>query len=135
MYKVTKTFVDYLGATRTEDFYFNLTQAECLELQLSEHGGMEALLKRIIAAQDVPTIVATFKKIILNSYGDISPDGRRFIKTKELADAFSQTEAYSALFMELSTNADAATKFINAIIPKEDLEKTKTNVQSIHPIQ
>ena len=116
MYKITKKYTDYSDNERTEDFYFNLTEAECLEMEMSTEGGMEQMLRRIIAAQDMPTIMATFKKIILKAYGEKSPDGRRFIKSEELSTAFSQTEAYSDLFVELSTNAEAAAKFINATI-------------------
>lgn len=116
MYKITKEYTDYSDNKRTEDFYFNLTEAECLEMEMSTDGGMEQMLRRIIKAQDMPTIVATFKKIILKAYGEKSPDGRRFIKSEELSTAFSQTEAYSELFMELSTNAELAAKFVNATI-------------------
>lgn len=119
MLKLNRTYTDFSGNQRTEDFFFNLTKAECLEMELSTEGGMEQMMRRIIAAQDMPTIAATFKKIILSAYGEKSPDGRRFIKSKELSDAFSQTNAYSDLYWELSTDADAAAKFVNGIIPTE----------------
>lgn len=122
MYKETIPYTDYSDNQRTEDFYFNLTEAECLEMEMSTDGGMEQYLKRIIAAQDMPTIIATFKNIILKSYGEKSPDGKRFIKSEELSTAFSQTEAYSKLFVKLSTNSEAASKFINGIIPKEKIQ-------------
>ena len=59
-----------------------------------------------------------FKDLVLKSYGEKSADGKRFIKTPEISEAFSQTEAYSVLFMELATDADAAAAFVNGIIPK-----------------
>ena len=96
MLKKTITYPDYNGGSRTEDFYFNLTQAEVTEME-----------------------IATFKDIILRAYGEKSPDGKRFVKSQELRDAFSQTEAYSILFMELATNADAAAAFINGIVPAQ----------------
>jgi len=124
MYKKTMTYTDYSETEnkRTEDFYFNLTKAECLKLEMSADGGYDQMLRRIIAAQDMPTIVSTFEKIILAAYGEKSPDGKRFIKSKDVSDAFSQTEAYSDLFIEISTNAEAAAKFINAIIPQETIQ-------------
>lgn len=118
MLKKTITYTDYNGVERTEDFYFNLTKAELTEMELSTTGGFTEMLQRIVAAQDNPTIVKIFKEIILKAYGEKSPDGKRFIKTKELADAFAQTEAYSNLFMELATDDEAAAKFINGIIPE-----------------
>lgn len=117
MIKKTITYVDYNGVERTEDFYFNLTKAEITEMEMSTTGGMSEMVKRIIAAQDTPTLIKIFKDLILKSYGEKDIDGRRFIKSEELSTAFSQTEAYSQLFMELATNAEAAADFVNGIIP------------------
>ena len=112
------TYVDYDGNERTETFYFNLSKAELIEMQLSVDGGMEKELQRMIDAKDVTQLAASFKKVILKSYGEKSPDGKRFIKSPELSEAFTQTEAYSDLFTELMSDADKAADFINAIIPK-----------------
>lgn len=117
MLKKTITYTDYNGVERKEDFYFNLTKAECMEMEMSTVGGLSEWANKVIAAQDFPTLVNLFKDLILKAYGEKSMDGKRFIKSKELSDAFSQTEAYSILFMELATNAEAASKFFNAIIP------------------
>lgn len=119
MLKKTISYVDYNGTKRTEDFYFNLTKAEISEMELEIPGGMSEMLKRITAAQDTPTLVKIFKDLILRAYGVKSDDGRRFIKSQQLKEEFSQTEAYSELFMELATNADAASAFINGIIPAD----------------
>ena len=95
MLKRSITYTDYNGGTRTEDFYFNLTQAEVTEMELSVDGGLVEMINRIVAAQDGKQIIATFKDIILRAYGEKSPDGKRFIKNQELRDAFAQTEACS----------------------------------------
>lgn len=120
MLKKTITYTDYNGNERTEDFYFNLTKAEIMEMQLSTTGGLDSMIKSIVSNQDTPSIVKIFKEIILKAYGEKSADGKRFVKTKEISDAFSQTEAYSQLFMELATDSDAAAKFINGIVPAMD---------------
>lgn len=117
MLKKTINYTDYNGTERTEDFYFNLSEAEITEMELSTAGGLAAMLENVVKAQDGPSIVKIFKEIVLKSYGEKSPDGKRFIKSKELSEAFSQTEAYTKLFMELATDADAAAAFINAVIP------------------
>lgn len=117
MLKKTITYTDYNGTTRKEDFYFNLTQAEVTELEVSVEGGLVEMINRIVAAQNGKVIIETFKDIILCAYGEKSPDGRRFIKNQEVRDAFAQTEAYSKLFMELATDAKAASEFVNGIVP------------------
>ena len=119
MIKKTITYTDYNGVERTEDHYFNLTKAEIMEMELSTTGGLAEMIQKITKAQDAPAIIKVFKDLVLKSYGEKSPDGRRFIKSKELSDAFAQTEAYSQLFMELATDADAASKFVNGIMPAD----------------
>ena len=119
MIKKTITYTDYNGNSRTENFYFGLNKAEILDMELSVTGGMRQLLQMIIDKQDIPKIIDAFKKIIKVSYGEKSPDGRRFIKSPELTEAFVQTEAYSELYMELISNAEAAAAFINGIVPAE----------------
>lgn len=119
MLKKTITFIDYDGNTRTEDFYFNLNDAEILKLELREKGGLTEKINRIISAQDVPTILDTFEDFIKQSYGVKAPDGREFIKSEEITRQFMQTEAYSKFLMELCTKDGAAVEFINSIIPTE----------------
>lgn len=119
MLKKTITYTDYNGSERTEDFYFNLTQAEVTEMEMSTTGGLGETIRRIVNAQDQPAIIKIFKDLVLRAYGEKSPDGRRFIKSDEIATAFSQTEAYSILFMELATDSDAAAKFVNGIVPSD----------------
>ena len=118
MLKRTINYTDFDGNERTEDFYFNLSKAEILEMEMGISGGMAEMLKRIVAAQDSKQIIDNFKRIILKAYGEKSPDGKRFVKSDELSEAFSQTEAYSDLFMELATNAQSAADFINGLVPK-----------------
>ena len=117
MLKKTITYTDYDGNQRTEDFYFNLSKAELTEMEMSYSGGLDKIIKNIIAAQDNKQIIAIFKDLILKAYGEKSPDGKHFVKSKEISTAFSQTEAYSELFMELATKSDAAAAFVNGITP------------------
>lgn len=127
MLKKTISYTDYNGVERKEDFYFNLSKAEVMEMEMSTTGGLAEMIKRIVAAQDQPAIIKVFKDLILKAYGEKSPDGKRFIKNAELSDAFSQTEAYSILFMELATNDEAASKFINGIVPADMAQQMAAN--------
>ena len=117
MLKKTINYVDYNGVERKEDFYFNLTKAEVTEMELSVDGGLSQMIEQLVNARDNKQIIALVKEIILKAYGEKSADGRRFIKSKEISEAFSQTEAYSELFVELALNEDEAAKFIKGILP------------------
>lgn len=119
MYTKQVKYTDFEGNERQEDLQFNLTKAELMEMQLSENGGLEKKIKAITAAQDTKEIIELFKSILINSYGKVSPDGKRFIKNQELRDEFVQSEAYSEMFMMLATDSSEAEKFINGIIPKD----------------
>ena len=127
----TFTFTDFNGEERTEQHQFNLTKTEIAKLELGTTGGLSEMIRRIIETKDTPEIIKIFEDIVLKSYGEKSADGKRFVKSKELSEAFAQTEAYSELFMELATDADAAAKFVNGItpveIPADQLEKARLN--------
>lgn len=131
MIKETITFEDYNGVTRTEDFHFNLTKAEVMEMEMSQHGGMAEMIQRIVAEQNAPAIIKIFKDLVLKAYGKKSDDGRRFIKNEQLREEFSQTEAYSQLFMKLATDADAAAKFVNGIMPADLADAAKGQLPKI----
>lgn len=117
MLKKTVTYTDYNGVERTEDFYFNLSKAEVAEMELSVDGGLSQMLENIVKSKDNKQIISIFKNIVLKSYGEKSMDGKRFIKSDEIREAFAQTEAYSEIFMELALNEQAAAEFVNGILP------------------
>ena len=135
MLKLTKTFADYAGNVRTEDFYFNLSKAELMKMEMGETGGLEKLLRKIIAEQDNVKIMEYFDEIISRSYGVKSPDGREFVKSPELTKKFKETEAYSDLFMELCTDAKKAADFVNQVLPNVETSTPQpeavTNVANI----
>lgn len=120
MLKKTITYTDYNDVERTEDFYFNITRAEVIEMEMTTTGGMIAMIEKITAAQDTPTLFRLFKNLILKAYGEKSDDGKAFMKSEAISDAFSYTEAYSELLTELVTDADKASEFVNGILPKPD---------------
>lgn len=127
MIKETITYTDYNGVERKEDFYFNLTKAEIMEMEMSTKGGLAEMIQRIVAAQDQPAIIKIFKDLIIKAYGVKSADGKRFIKNDEVVEEFVQTEAFSQLFMKLATDADAASKFVNGIVPADMAKQLAAN--------
>lgn len=127
MIKKTITFEDYNGETHKEEFYFNLTKAEVLEMETIVKGGLSTILKHILETDDTTEMVNMFKEIIHKSYGVKSADGKRFVKSKEVLEDFIYSAAYSVLYMELATDENAAVDFINGIMPKGMGPKTKIN--------
>lgn len=131
--KVIK-YTDYNGVEREEKFLFNLSKAELMEMEMGTTGGLTETIQKIVETQDTPSIIKVFKDLILKAYGEKSLDGKRFIKIDDnghpLSIAFSQTEAYSSLFMELATDSKAATEFIKGIIPS-DIEIPEEEVKKL----
>lgn len=127
MLKKTVSYTDYNGVERKEDFYFNLSKAEIMEMELGTTGGLAEMIQRVVDAKDAPAIIKIFKDLVLKAYGEKSADGRRFIKNQELSDAFAQTEAYSIIFMELATDDKAAAAFVNGIVPADMAQQIAKN--------
>ena len=119
MIKKTMTYTDFNGVQRTEDFYFNLTKAEVLKMEMGVKGGLAEQIKRIVDTQDQPAIIEIFEDLIQKAYGVKTPDGRGFLKRKEDLEAFISTQAYSDLYMELATDDVKASEFINGIVPPD----------------
>ena len=137
MLKKNIKYTDYNGVEREEEFLFNLTKAELMEMEMGTTGGLAEKIQKIIDSQDAPSIIKIFKEIILKAYGEKSADGKRFVKINDngtpLSIGFSQTEAYSQLFMELATDSDSAAAFVKGIIPndidisEEEIKKLQEN--------
>ena len=119
MIKKTVNYIDFNGNEQTEDLYFHFSEEELVTIEYGEDGRrLSDVLKEIVEAENAHLIIKYFKQIVLDAYGVRSEDGRRFIKNEKLREEFSQTVAYSDLFMELATDDGAAAKFVNGIIPQ-----------------
>jgi hypothetical protein len=134
MLKRVIEYEDFNGNQTSEIFYFNLSKSELIEMEVEYKQGMGQMLQDIIDSKDEKELITKFKEIILSAYGQKSDDGKRFIKSDSLREEFSQTAAYTELFMELATNDDAAVQFLSGILPrdvvaqlnKEETEKKET---------
>lgn len=125
MLKKTITFTNFNDEECTDDFYFNLTEAELALMDASRSGGMQAYLERIVRQKDITKIAEEFQALIRKAYGVKSDDGRRFIKSEQLSDEFEQTNAYSELVVEILSDEAAAAAFISGIMPKKLQEQMK----------
>lgn len=110
-------YTDLRGHEREDTFMFHLNKSELLKLEMSVPGGFTAKINKMVDKEDAPEIVETFENFILSSYGEISEDGKSFIKNKELTDRFKNSEAYSELFMELISDPESAKAFVSGVIP------------------
>lgn len=127
MLKKTITYTDYDGMERTEDFWFNLSKTELTKLDAELPGGVLGVLRKIIDKKDRKALVDFIETLILRSYGEKTLDGKRFVKTPDMAEEFMQTPAYDELFMSILSDTDSQTSFINGVIPQsmaKDIEQT-----------
>lgn len=134
MLKRTIAYEDYNGNQASEDFYFNLSKSELVELEVSYEHGFGQTLQNIIEAKDQKRLIEEFKKLILLSYGVKSEDGKRFVKTDQLREEFVQTAAYNALFMELATDDTAAANFIQGVIPSDMAQQVAAETQQTQAV-
>ena len=118
MIKRTVTYEDYNGEKRTETFYFHYTEAEILDMEMSEEGSFADRIQRIIDAKDKTALMKLIKKFVIDAYGVKSEDGKRFMKNDEVKAAFLECPAYSDIFMDMVTNDEIAAEFVNGVIPK-----------------
>lgn len=131
MLKKAITYTDFNGEELTEDFYFNLTKAELIELEMGFDGGLSEGLKKIVASKDGNAIMQEFKRIILTSYGQRTDDGKRFVKNQTLRDEFESTEAYSVLFVEIVTDPDKAADFVRGIMPQDLMAQAQLTMEGL----
>lgn len=130
MLKKTVTYIDFDGNERTEDFFFNLTEQEIAEMELSTEGGLGNFINKAVAAKSQVELIELFKKLILAAYGVKSADGRRFVKNDAVREDFMSTQAFSDIYMELVQDADKASEFFNGIVPKEKPIKNAIPMQT-----
>ncbi len=121
MYKKTLTYVDFNDVERTEDFYFNFTEADLIKLDKKFEGGLKQLIEKIIKEKDEQKIADLFAIVVYEAYGEKSPDGRYFDKSKEVKDRFISSQAYSDIYIQLGTDAEEANRFLAAVVPKKYL--------------
>ena len=122
MIKKTITYEDFNGDKQTEDHYFHMSKTELINTEMSYEGGLSTILPELIKEGNAARLLEMFQSIIRKSYGKRSEDGKRFIKDPEATEEFMQSQAYDALFTELVTSPDAASQFVQGIIPKDLLD-------------
>lgn len=141
MLKKEIEYEDLDGNKLTETFWFHLSKAELAEMAVSKEGkagGLDTWVRNLIQSQDGEVLVSTFKKILLSTIGERSADNKYFIKNDEIRQRFEGSDAYSVLFMEIMTDADKMTAFIDGVVPasmREELAKQIENTPDLATFQ
>lgn len=130
MIKQTITYNDYNGMERTEDFYFNLTEVELMNMNL-EHVNLQDKMRALVNAKDMQAIMKLITKIIYQSHGVKSDDGKHFRKSDEISTSFMQSPAYTVLFMDMLKGKIDPVKFIKGIVPSDIAKKIPDNAEDI----
>jgi hypothetical protein len=112
-------YIDFDGNEAVDTCYFNLSKTELVEYDGAYARGFVNFLNSIIEAKDGATLMTEVKKLILRAYGVRSEDGKRFMKSEQISEEFTQTAAYDALFMELVQSEEAAAIFVTGILPPD----------------
>lgn len=140
MIKKTVSYEDFDGNVRNEELYFNLTKFEATQFALDlpaeiadeikqdniDPNNLESIAK-IMEKLGPKGIIGFIRQLVMKSYGVKSEDGRRFEKSEKLSEEFSQTMAFDNLMMELLTNDEEASKFVNGILPASLLNDAGNN--------
>jgi hypothetical protein len=131
MLKKTITYKDFDGNSCTEDLYFNMTRVELTEFafdmpdditkNINDPKDMDVEAAGVKIAEKLGSkgIFQFVKDLVHKAYGVRSEDGKRFIKSKQLSEEFSQTMAYDEFMMDLFSDDKKAADFVNAIVPAE----------------
>ena len=139
MIKRTIKYVDFDGNERIEDAYFNMTKSELVAFFFEIPNDIADTVKdpdsvdireagkKLLEKIGNVGIYNFVKDLIFKSYGMKSEDGRRFIKSEQLSTEFTQTLAYDEFLMDLFSDDNKASEFINGIIPADMANKMSVN--------
>jgi hypothetical protein len=120
-------YTGYDGKPKKDTYWFNLTEAELYEIDLSSVRGFTAQMNQLLKEERTKEIVDAFKGIILSAVGVISADGRKFLKSEEIKEDFYRSKAYSILFVELVSSGEKVAEFLKGAIPDEIRAKMEEN--------
>lgn len=115
------TYIDFNDEEQTDEFLFNLTEAELTDMTLGPTGGLENYIREMIRSRDAKQISEMVKNLILNAYGEKSQDGRKFRKSPEITREFESTAAFSQLYVDMLNDPEQLAYFIAGIVPSKML--------------
>lgn len=136
MYKKTLTYTDFKGQKRTEELCFNMTEVELMKWAAQPSGYThDQLVDNMLKKGNTEGLMDMLDDLFRRSYGELSLDGKRFVKSPEIQQEFFESNAYPALFLELATNSEEASRFFNEVFPaniNETLAKFSKKEESVN---
>lgn len=101
----------------TEDFWFHISEANLRKMIIIDGEGIEDKIARLFRMNDRKAIYEFIENFIDLSYGVKHEDGKQFVQTKEVLEAFKNMDAYGSLMTDLLNSEDNLTDFLMGILP------------------
>lgn len=113
----TITYTDLNGNSQTETFLFNMNKAELGRMQVKMDGKYIDYLQSLVAGKKIEALYKFFYDLVLDSYGEKSEDGKRFIKSAVARADFECSVAFSEILIDTIGDADKMAAFTKGILP------------------
>ena len=124
MVRKTVRYTDFNGQNVVEDLYFNLSKVELIRLSAEYGGDLPEALRGMKDSGNDTEFALFLDRIFLDAYGIKSEDGKRFIKSSELREAFKQSIAYETLFEDVFSSEDELIAFVEGLFPPAPASNT-----------
>lgn len=106
MFKIHQKYEDFDGNQREEDLYFNFTEPQLRQFLDKEPNFNDKNVAEMMATKDVLRMLDTLQTLIVAAYGEKTPDGKSFIKNREIQERFEGSAAFAQLMEDIMYNGD-----------------------------
>ena len=115
MFRHNVKYNDFNGNERSEDLYFHLSLPEVTRLEAEIGTSLKEYSKELADNMDTKKLLEFIERILLQSYGKKSPDGKSFHKSPSIREEFEYSQAYAEIFEQMLTTPELARKFGEAV--------------------
>lgn len=133
----TIKYVDYNGIEKVGEYWFNMSRADLMALEIKNGGSWFDRIKALINEQDGVGAWGMIQQFVDDSYGVKTEDGG-FDKDESHLKKFKQSEAYSEFIWYFVEHPDEFANFVNGIVSSvekktdaidvdKEIEKLKAN--------
>ena len=128
MIKIPFTYKTYTDETVTDLLIFHMSMSDYRVWAKKYDNGLPGFLKRLEVTQDVNEMQDLFTDLVTYSYCELSNDGRRRLRGPAITEAFLNSAAWEAFFIDLMLNDNGekkATALFKGIFPKELMDRAE----------